>query len=117
MPVTARPCTSTVPSLAGSRPETSPSVVDFPQPVGPTIVTNSPGATSRVTSRSAVKEPAPLVGNRLVARRSEIAGAGPEVKWVMAGDRRRRVTVVTTLARVVGDLRTNDVLRVLLAGL
>ncbi|GAA2154912.1 hypothetical protein GCM10009844_41350 [Nocardioides koreensis] len=62
-----------------------------------------------------MKAPPLLVGKRLVASRSEIA-ASPAlgVIWVMAQDRRSRVTVVTTLARLVADPRTNDVVRVVL---
>src|SRR6476620_12146719 len=97
MAVTGAPCTATVPAEAGSSPETRDRVVDLPQPVGPTIETNSPGATSRVTSRRAVNAPPLFVGKRLVASRSEIAvraagappgGWGACVIWVMAQDRR-----------------------------
>ena len=40
MPRTSRPPTCTEPALGRSRPETWPSVVDLPQPVGPTIAQN-----------------------------------------------------------------------------
>src|SRR3954447_16357239 len=89
MSVTGRPCTSTVPEDAGSRPDTRDNVVDLPQPVGPTIVTNSPAATSRVTSVIAVNGAPERVANFFVAARSEIAGSvgdGGEVGEVMGRD-------------------------------
>src|SRR3954469_6291708 len=101
MRVTGSPWTWTVPALAASRPETSDSVVDLPHPVGPTTETNSPAATSRSTSRIAVKPAPSLVWNRFVAPRKEIEapgpGAWPHVCVVMAGDRTDRVTVSTPL--------------------
>ena len=48
MPVTGSPSTATSPPVAGCRPETSERVVDLPQPVGPTTVTNSPRRTVEV---------------------------------------------------------------------
>src|SRR4051794_41908659 len=92
MPLTGAPYTLTVPAVAGSSPETRDRVVDLPQPVGPTIETNSPSATSRSTSRMAVKPAPSKVGKRFVARLSVIAeavarwGAGVVV-WVMTQDR------------------------------
>jgi hypothetical protein len=38
-----------LPSLSGMRPAISRSSVDFPQPLGPTIDTNSPGLASKLT--------------------------------------------------------------------
>src|SRR3954449_4123404 len=102
MPLTGDPCTLTVPAVAGSSPETRDRVVDLPQPVGPTIETNSPSATSRSTSRIAVKPAPSKVGKRFVARLSVIAeavarwGAGVVV-WVMTQDRTARVTAFTLL--------------------
>src|SRR5581483_11087933 len=46
-PVTALPPTDTRPALAGRNPATRLSSVDFPQPLGPSRQTNSPGATVR----------------------------------------------------------------------
>src|SRR5439155_3256992 len=74
MPRTGSPRTSTVPSDGGSRPETSDSVVDLPQPVGPTTATNSPAATDMVRSRTAVCTPPSAPGNRLVARLNVMTG-------------------------------------------
>src|SRR4051794_33262518 len=102
MAVTEDPCTLTVPAVAGSSPDTSDRVVDLPQPGGPTIETNSPSATSRSTSRIAVKPAPSRVGNRFVARLSEIAesvarrGAW-DLVWVMTQDRTAGVTVSTRL--------------------
>src|SRR6185436_9061617 len=50
------------------------SAVDLPHPVGPTMLTNSPAATSRSTSLRAVKAEPAGVANFFVAARSEIAG-------------------------------------------
>ena len=51
--VTSRPPTNTVPAGGShSRASSSPSVL-LPAPVGPTTATISPGATAKVTSRSA----------------------------------------------------------------
>src|SRR3954451_13919643 len=89
MPTTGFACTSTGAALGGSKPETSESVVDLPQPVGPTIVTNSPAATSRVTSVMAVNGSPVRLANFFVAARSEIAGPvgdGGEVGEVMGRD-------------------------------
>ena len=52
-PVTARPSSSTWPSLGLSRPATIRSSVDLPQPEGPTMVMKSLAATSRSTGSSA----------------------------------------------------------------
>src|SRR6516162_9680071 len=45
-PCTGLPSSSTVPLVGRMRPDTILRIVDFPQPLGPTIVTNSPLATS-----------------------------------------------------------------------
>lgn len=74
MDFTSVPFTCTRPADGGWSPDTSESVVDLPQPVGPTTATNSPGWTVMVRSRTAVcTEPDPL-GNRLVAPVSSISG-------------------------------------------
>src|SRR4051794_21650907 len=57
MRVTSRPAIRTAPVVSGSRPATIRSVVLFPQPEGPTSTTNSPGATSRLTSSTATTPP------------------------------------------------------------
>src|SRR5216683_3316507 len=73
MPSTGLPNTSTLPSLAGSSPEIRASVVDLPQPVGPTTAQNSPDSTARLRSCSAVYTPPDGVRNRFVTPRSSIA--------------------------------------------
>jgi hypothetical protein len=52
------------------------------------MVTNSPAATSRVTSVMAVNGVPERVANLLVAPRSEIAGAPRSGSWVSAVMRR-----------------------------
>src|SRR5438067_12555835 len=96
MPWTGSPITSTSPALGRSRPEMRPSVVDLPQPVGPTTAQNSPGATLRVTSRMAVYASPEGVGNRLV----------PPVIWlaVAVGFRAVPVLVVGSLLERVANL-------------
>jgi len=54
IPSTGFPRTLTVPAVGESNPATSASVVDFPQPEGPTKATKRRGATSSCTSRNAV---------------------------------------------------------------
>ena len=55
------------PSLGRSRPATRLRMVLLPQPEGPTMATNSPGRTSRLTRSIAVsQEPPPGAVNRLV---------------------------------------------------
>ena len=44
-----------LPELTGRSPASSSSSVDLPQPEGPSRLTNSPGATRKVTSRSACR--------------------------------------------------------------
>ncbi len=44
-PSTSRPATTTLPSVAGHRPETRRISVLLPQPDGPTTATNSPSRT------------------------------------------------------------------------
>src|SRR4051812_16831512 len=53
-PRTSSPSNRTCPADGSSRPETSLSKVDLPQPDGPTMATNSPDRTLNDTSRSAV---------------------------------------------------------------
>ena len=72
MPSTGRPPTRTLPALATSRPATRVSVVDLPQPDGPTTAQNCPGSTVRFTSRRAVNGAPPGVAKRLVTPDSSI---------------------------------------------
>ncbi len=64
IPCTRRPPTQTSPADGVSSPATSASVVDFPQPVGPTTAQNCPGSTTKFTSRTAVKTAPDGVANR-----------------------------------------------------
>ncbi len=100
IPVTGVPATVTLPPLVGSRPEISDRVVDLPQPVGPTTATNSPCATSNVTSRIAVNEPPFADGKILVARSSRMAG----VFWVIAADRSGDEEISARLRPLRGQL-------------
>src|SRR5512143_3172107 len=54
MPASGSPNTRTEPELGANRPAATFSSVLLPQPVGPTTETNSPAATVRSTSRTAV---------------------------------------------------------------
>ena len=51
--LTRFPSMSMSPEVMSSRPTIMRSRVDFPQPDGPTRITNSPSATSRLTSLTA----------------------------------------------------------------
>ncbi len=54
-PVMSRPSTKTRPVVGSSSPARTLSVVDFPQPLGPTRTTNSPSEISRVKSERATE--------------------------------------------------------------
>ena len=54
------PATTTEPSVASSIPPITFNNVVLPDPDGPRITTNSPGATSSVTSRNASTATAPV---------------------------------------------------------
>src|ERR1700709_2331009 len=54
MPVMGFPIKRTTPSLGLVNPDTRLRTVDFPQPLGPTMVINSPSETVRFVSDSAV---------------------------------------------------------------
>src|SRR5262252_7537471 len=56
-PVTGLPATSIAPSVVGSRPAIMLSSVLLPQPLGPTIETNSPRPIARLTSSTACTSP------------------------------------------------------------
>src|SRR6476660_2500603 len=78
IPETGPPITRTIPALGLKRPVTRLSVVDLPQPVGPTTAANSPRLTVIVKSRSAVSD-------------------------LPSGDRKRRVTLISSIAGAVSD--------------
>src|SRR5450756_195204 len=77
----------TLPADARSRPATRVSVVDLPQPVGPTTAQNCPGSTVRFTSRSAVKEVPVGVAKRLVSPDSSMRGSVAMLDWIDVLDR------------------------------
>ena len=56
-PLTGSPSTVTVPVVGFRNPATAFSSVDFPQPDGPTIETNSPGLTWIFVSVTASTDP------------------------------------------------------------
>src|SRR5690348_17542684 len=74
MPDTGAPITRTSPALGLARPVTRLSVVDLPQPVGPTTQANSPRPTVMVKSRNAVIDLPSGVRKRLVTFSSSMAG-------------------------------------------
>src|SRR5438552_2751913 len=78
MPDTGPPITRTIPALGLKRPVTRLSVVDLPQPVGPTTAANSPRLTVMVKSWSAVSDLPSGERNRRVTLISSIAGAAAE---------------------------------------
>ena len=73
--LTRSPAINMSPEVGLSRPEMTRRIVDFPQPLGPTIVRNSSGRTSRSTLSTAVNHPSGRrgSGNLLDRLRSVIA--------------------------------------------
>src|SRR5690606_31947384 len=67
-----------IPSSARSRPETSRSSVDLPQPEGPRSATISPARISSAMSRSTVREPPSGSGNRRATSAIRTGSAGAE---------------------------------------
>ena len=57
MPVTSRSPIQISPALGSWKPAIMRKVVVLPQPEGPSSVISSPGATSRLTSRTAAMSP------------------------------------------------------------
>jgi len=89
-PLMRRPSSSTLPDEAARRPPRMRSNVVFPQPEGPTIVTNSPSAMLSVTSASArIREPA-RVRYVFSTRETAINGAPIPGIWCGAGPSRAR---------------------------
>ena len=56
-PATGRPAICTRPEVTGRRPAMIRISVDLPQPLGPTMATNSPAPTASETPRSASTGP------------------------------------------------------------
>src|SRR5450756_1739306 len=73
-PVTELPITRTSPAEGLARPVIRFSVVDLPQPVGPTTATNSPRATVILKSRRAVMDFPSWVTKRRLTLISSMAG-------------------------------------------
>src|SRR5690349_1200117 len=69
--LTSSPRNSIVPALAGMSPQMTLNSVVLPAPFGPRIARRAPGATSRSTSRTAVRPP----NRRLTPRRRRIGTA------------------------------------------
>src|SRR5712691_5316161 len=97
MPSTGLPNTDTAPALGGSRPEISASVVDLPQPVGPTTAQNSPGWTDMFRSRRAVYASPDGVRKRLKTPRNSIVApsTGGLIRPPYAPPRRPYIVVAT----------------------
>src|SRR5690606_1632613 len=60
-PLRLFPSIRIAPRSAFSNPAMMLSMVDLPQPEGPTIATNSPSATSKLTSSTTARSPNPLL--------------------------------------------------------
>ncbi len=76
-----------------------PMAVDLPQPDGPTTVTNSPSATSRLNRSSAVKrEPSGAAKSRDTASK-EIFGLPHQARSCQAVRRRSSATTARSMAR------------------
>src|SRR3954469_22847279 len=79
MAPTSSPRNSIVPDVAGRSPAITLNRVVLPAPFGPRIARRAPGATSRSTSRTAVRPP----NRRLTPRRRRIGSADSVVAAVM----------------------------------
>src|SRR5258708_37741573 len=77
MPLPLAPLTSAKPALGCSKPDTTLSRVDLPQPDGPTMVTMAPSGTSSETLRTASTAPRSRGRNTMpIFDRRIFAGAG-----------------------------------------
>jgi hypothetical protein len=75
-PRTGAPSTSKSPPVTGTSPAIALSSVDLPQPLGPTIATNSPAATSKL-ARSTATVVRPRAAYAMWTSRSAIIGGAP----------------------------------------
>src|SRR5665213_510313 len=79
-PDTARPATVMRPAVGAIRPAIIRSTVDFPQPLGPTIETNSLPSTEKLARSTAIAEPNRLltsaISNATDIRASEVTRGG-----------------------------------------
>ena len=73
--------TRTSPVVGFSKPVIMLSVVDLPQPVGPTIATNSPRATDMLKSRNAMVALPSGEMKRQDTLRISIAGVSRDIGW------------------------------------
>src|ERR1044072_1243220 len=89
MPSTGAPITRTSPVVGFSKPVIMLSVGDLPQPVGPTIATNSPRATDMLKSRNAIVALPSGEMKRHDTLRISIAGVSRDmdgfIGWGLAG--------------------------------
>src|SRR5688572_7286064 len=113
-PVTGRPSTSTLPRVGVTRPARMPSSVDLPQPLGPTMVRNSPAGTSRsrpsrASTRSRVNGLTYSCPRPRRAILAVTAGAAPAPSG-------RRLEVREELRVALGDLVDEPELDALLPG-
>src|SRR5580704_6326091 len=81
MPSTGAPITRTSPVVGFSSPVIMLSVVDLPQPVGPTTATNSPLATDMLKSRNAIVALPSGETKRHDTESNSITGASLETTW------------------------------------
>ncbi len=81
-----------VPVVAGSRPATSRSSVDLPQPLGPSSATNSPGCTVRSMPSITCRTPVGTLNQWLTSRMSMRAPADARAA---AGATAARAAVLT----------------------
>src|SRR5258708_36397450 len=82
-PLTGSPSASINPEVTGSRPAIMESKVLLPQPLGPSITTNSPGDTSRVISSTATTSGVVLSNTFVTARQRTAPGAASD--WAVLG--------------------------------
>src|SRR5690242_14151561 len=108
MPRTGSPWTSASPFEGRSRPETRVSVVDLPQPVGPTTAQNWPSSTVSDRSWRAVYAPPSDVANFLVTFRSSMAAMGTSLLVVELRHRRKGAVEAGSVVRVATDTRDSD---------
>src|SRR5687768_2295962 len=98
MPASGSPKMRVVPADGRSKPAATLSSVDFPQPVGPTIETNSPSSTASVTSFTAVYDrPSPPRAAKVQVIDSNETAA---VTLLVLGRGLPRVRVVERLVQV-----------------
>src|SRR5688572_18821728 len=88
-PSTSRPSIKIFPLVLGSRPARILSKVDLPQPLWPTIETNSPRSTAKETSRSASTS-VPSRDRYTLESRSTRIDSGTPARIISYSEERRR---------------------------